>query len=79
MKNRIKTLLKQIEKENDIKILFAIENGSRSWNMASKDSDYDVRFVFFRKIENYISLKPAKDVITFAYNEDLEPCEVKAL
>lgn len=77
MKDKIKNLLKQIEKENDVKILFAIENGSRSWNMASKDSDYDVRFVFFRKLENYISLNPEKDVITFAYNEDLEPCEVQ--
>ena len=44
------------KKDNDIKILFAIENGSRSWQMASKDSDYDVRFVFFRKPESYISL-----------------------
>lgn len=59
MKEKIKNKLKQIEKDNDIKILFAIENGSRSWQMASKDSDYDVRFVFLesRKVIFHLILK----------------------
>ena len=77
MKDKIRTLLENIEKENDIKILFAIENGSRSWGMASKDSDYDVRFVFFRPLKNYISLSKEKDVITVAFDENLNKCAVQ--
>lgn len=77
MKNKIKNLLQQIEKDNNIKIIFAIENGSRSWGMASRDSDYDVRFVFCRPVNNYISLNPPRNVITAAYNKDLQPCDVK--
>lgn len=77
MKEKIKNKLKQIEKDNDIKILFAIENGSRSWQMASKDSDYDVRFVFFRKPESYISLNTQNDVINIAYDENLNVCDVQ--
>ena len=38
--------------------------------MASKDSDYDVRFVFFRKPESYISLNTQNDVINIAYDEN---------
>lgn len=31
--------LQQIEKENDVRILLAVESGSRAWGFASKDSD----------------------------------------
>ena len=75
--DKIQNLLQQIEKDNNIKIIFAIENGSRSWGMASKDSDYDVRFVFYRSVKKYISLSPEKDVITAAYDKDLQPCDVQ--
>lgn len=77
MKQKIQNLLKQIEKDNDIKIIFAIENGSRSWGMASKDSDYDVRFIFQRRINDYIKLNPEKDVINVAFDKDLNPCDAQ--
>lgn len=77
MKDKIQNILKKIESDNDIKIIFAIENGSRSWGMESKDSDYDVRFVFYRSINNYISLCSEKDVINIAYDKDLNQCSVQ--
>jgi predicted nucleotidyltransferase len=42
----IKDLLSKIEKDNNIKIIFAVESGSRVWGMDSKDSDYDIRGVY---------------------------------
>ena len=77
MKKNIQKLLKKLEKDNKIKILFAIENGSRAWGMASKDSDYDVRFVYFRKTKDYLKLDKDDDVINIAYNKDLNPCEAQ--
>lgn len=77
MKDKIQNILQQIEQENNIKIIFAIENGSRSWGMASKDSDFDVRFVFKRALNEYITLNPAKNVINFAFDKDLNPCEAQ--
>ena len=77
MKTKIQNLLKQIQKDNNIKIIFAIENGSRSWGMASKDSDFDVRFVFVRGINDYIRLNPAKEVLNAAFDKDLNPCDVQ--
>lgn len=77
MKKIIADVLKQIEKRENIRILFAVENGSRVWNMASRDSDYDVRFVFCRPLKDYIRLDPLPDVINAAYDENLEPCEVQ--
>ena len=71
----IESQLKYIEREYKIKILFAIENGSRAWNMASKNSDYDVRFVFKRNTEDYISLAKRQDVIELYLDEEYRSCK----
>jgi len=59
----INKLLTEIEKTKGIKILFAIEAGSRVWRMASKDSDYDVRFVYVRPKKDYLRINKQADVI----------------
>lgn len=43
----IPSLCEQIELQNNFKILFAVESGSRVWGFASTDSDYDIRFVYY--------------------------------
>ena len=55
--------LKAIEEENGVRILHAVESGSRAWGFASPDSDYDVRFVYVRPPRDYIRLNEPKDVI----------------
>ena len=45
--------------------------------MASKDSDYDVRFVFYRPVKDYISLTLEKEVINIAFDEDLKVCDAQ--
>ena len=57
------TFLTQIERENNIQIIFAIESGSRVWGFESTDSDYDIRFVFVRNFKEYIHLDEKNDVI----------------
>ena len=57
MKQKITSYCRQIEEEENITILFAVESGSRLWRMSSEDSDYDVRFVFVQPLENYLSVK----------------------
>lgn len=61
--------LLQLEEQYGIKILFAIESGSRAWGMASKNSDYDVRFVYKYPLERYISIFKPKEVVTRDYAE----------
>lgn len=55
--------LKRIEKEEDVRILYACESGSRAWGFPSKDSDYDVRFLYIRPEEWYLSIFDKRDVI----------------
>ena len=60
---RIDDILDDIEKRENVRLLFAIESGSRAWGFASPDSDYDVRFVYARPVDWYLSLEPGRDVI----------------
>jgi len=56
MKEVIIRRLKDLEKEKNIRILFAVESGSREWGFASEDSDYDIRCVHVSPRDSYLSL-----------------------
>jgi len=75
--SRIKQLCRQIEKENDVRILYAVESGSRAWGMESTDSDYDVRFVYARPLSEYLRIDRQRDVIEAYYDVEGNPCEPK--
>ena len=64
--------LDQIEKDYQVKILLAVESGSRAWGFASPDSDYDVRFIYMHKPEEYLRIDPMKDVIEWQLDEVLD-------
>ena len=55
--------LHKIEQERNVKIIYAIESGSRAWGFASAHSDFDIRFVYVRPKRAYLSLATRRDVI----------------
>ncbi len=55
--------LKEIEEQHNIKVLLAVESGSRAWGFASPDSDFDVRFIYKRPQNKYLELNKSRDVI----------------
>ncbi|MFP3388295.1 nucleotidyltransferase domain-containing protein [Brevibacillus sp. SIMBA_040] len=59
----IRNELNKIEQEEQVRILFACESGSRAWGFPSKDSDYDVRFLYIRQPSWYLSIFEKRDVI----------------
>ena len=66
---QIHNTLHEIEERENVQIIFAIESGSRAWGFASPDSDFDVRFIYVRKPEEYIRLNPVRDVIEWQLDE----------
>lgn len=55
--------LDAVEAEHGVRVLYACESGSRGWGFASPDSDYDVRFLFVRPVQDYLRITPVRDVI----------------
>ncbi len=72
MENKIKIQLKKIEREHKVKILYAIESGSRVWGFASQDSDFDVRFIYVHHKDWYLSIESKRDVIEMPLEGDLD-------
>lgn len=64
--------LDDIERDHDVRILFAVESGSRAWGFPSPDSDYDARFVYVNRRDWYLSLEPGRDVIELPISEELD-------
>ncbi len=62
-KEIMRNKLIEIEKSKKVDILFACESGSRAWGFASPDSDYDVRFIYSKSLDWYLSVSERKDTI----------------
>jgi predicted nucleotidyltransferase len=54
---RVRHALAQVEAERNVRVLFACESGSRAWGFASRDSDYDVRFLYVHRRDWYLSVE----------------------
>jgi len=75
MKNKILQQIKEIEEQEDIKVLFLIESGSRAWGWESEDSDYDIRGIY---VQNYNQFKDLKNQINLVSGDlDIELWDLK--
>jgi len=80
MKEKIITQLHHIEKENHVKIIHAVESGSRMWGFASQNSDYDVRFLYISDPRYYLSVSKQRDCIEYVdkeYDLDMMGWDIK--
>ena len=72
IQKEIRENLDAIEKKYNVRILLAVESGSRAWGFASPDSDYDVRFIYVHAPEEYLRIDTMKDVIEWQLDEVLD-------
>jgi uncharacterized protein len=63
MQQLINSRLVEIQCDNNIKIVYACESGSRAWGFPSANSDYDVRFIYIHSMNWYLSIDEKRDVI----------------
>lgn len=66
----INSKLAALEQAHNVRILFAVESGSRAWGFPCPDSDYDVRFVYMHEVDWYLGIEPARDVIELPIEGD---------
>lgn len=62
------------EEEHDVKVLLAVESGSRAWGFESVNSDYDARFIYVHRRDWYLSvgLEEKRDVIEYPIVDDID-------
>ncbi len=74
IQQRIAEELDRIEQAEECRILLAVESGSRAWGFPSRDSDYDVRFIYIRPLPWYLSidLDRKRDVIERPITDELD-------
>ncbi|WP_028311673.1 nucleotidyltransferase domain-containing protein [Derxia gummosa] len=62
------------EAEHDVRVLLAVESGSRAWGFASPDSDYDGRFIHANRPDWYaaVTLEEQRDVIEYPIVDDMD-------
>ena len=72
IRKEIEEKLREIERNEKVRIIRAVESGSRAWGFASPDSDYDVRFIYVRQQADYLILNEKRDVIEWQLDETLD-------
>ena len=72
MKEKILAEIKKIEEQYEVKVCLAVESGSRAWGFPSKDSDYDVRFIYVHQKDWYLSIDQKREVIELPINDLLD-------
>lgn len=74
----IRSRLDALARERDVRVLFAVESGSRAWGLASPDSDYDVRAVIVRPEDAYLSVsQPSEDMAFIEGDFDLSAWDLR--
>lgn len=64
--------LRDVEEEYHVRILLAVESGSRAWGFASADSDWDVRFIYVNEPAWYFQIEEGRDVIEHMYEDNVD-------
>lgn len=68
----IKSQLDKLAREQSIDILLAVESGSRAWGFASPDSDYDIRFIYRKDVNSYMTLWERRDTVEFMTEDNFD-------
>lgn len=74
VKKEILTRIENAEKEHGVRVLYAVESGSRAWGFESPNSDYDVRFIYAHPKDWYVAvdLEDKRDVIEYPIVDEID-------
>jgi predicted nucleotidyltransferase len=74
VKEEILRRMRAAEQEHGVRIVLAVESGSRAWGFESPNSDYDARFIYVHPRDWYLSvnLEDQRDVIEYPIVDDID-------
>lgn len=74
VRSEINRRIEQAEAQHGVRVLLAVESGSRAWGFESPNSDYDARFIYAHPRDWYlsVSLEEQRDVIEYEIVDDID-------
>ncbi len=72
VRQRVVEALADVARREGVRVLLAVESGSRAWGFPSRDSDYDIRFIYLRPVADYLAVFPPRDVIECPIEDDID-------
>ena len=74
VRSEINKRIERAEAEHGVRVLLAVESGSRAWGFESPNSDYDARFIYAHPMDWYLSvgLEEQRDVIEYEIVDDID-------
>ncbi len=74
VRSEVLTRIERAEQEHGVRVLLAVESGSRAWGFESPNSDYDARFIYAHEPDWYLSvdLEEKRDVIEYPIVDDID-------
>ena len=74
VRSEILARIQKAEREHGVRVLLAVESGSRAWGFESPNSDYDARFIYANRPDWYLSvdLEDKRDVIEYPIVDDID-------
>lgn len=74
VRTEILARIRKAEEEHDVRVLLAVESGSRAWGFESPNSDFDARFIYAHRQDWYLSvgLEEQRDVIEYKIVDDID-------
>ena len=62
------------EREHGVRVILAVESGSRAWGFESPNSDYDARFIYVHEPDWYLSIDPEarRDVVEYPIVDEID-------
>jgi hypothetical protein len=66
--------IRKAEAEHGVRVLLAVESGSRAWGFESPNSDFDARFIYANDPDWYLSigLEDQRDVIEYQIVDEID-------
>ena len=74
VRDEIMRRIRAAEDEHGVRVLLAVESGSRAWGFESPNSDFDARFIYANAKDWYLSvgLEEQRDVIEYPIVDEID-------
>ncbi len=74
VKEEILRRIRKAETNHGVRVIYAVESGSRAWGFESPNSDYDVRFIYTHPKDWYlaVNLEDKRDVIEYEIVDEID-------